>query len=129
MSISFKKSMLAVTIISALTAGISGIAAAASKDHGPTVPITDVASTPGNPLWLVAGGHDRGDHDRGGHDRGDHDQGGWGYFGFPYFMSGNGYDGMYQAWPTECSNLAWRLERNHVPYRREQAILANHGCA
>jgi hypothetical protein len=123
MSILFKKSMLALTIVSSLTAGFSGIAAAAPKDHGSTAPITDVASTPGNPLWLVAGGHDRGGHDRGGHDHG-----GWGYFGFPYFMSGNRYDGMYQAWPTECNGLAWRLERNHVPYWKEQAILANRGC-
>jgi hypothetical protein len=124
MSISFKKSMLAVTIVSALTAGFSGIAVAAPKDHVSTAPITEAASTPGNPLWLVADRHDGG-HQR---DRGDHDHGGRGYFGFPYFMSGYGNDGMYQTWPTKCSKLAWRLERNHVPYRREQAILANHGC-
>jgi hypothetical protein len=124
MSISFKKSMLAVTIISALTAGFSGIATAASTGNVPTAPIIGGTSTPGNLLWLVADRHDGGhQHDHGGHDHGDR-----GYFGFPYFMSGYGNDGMYQAWPTECSNLAWRLERNHVPYRREQAILANRGC-
>ncbi|HUQ35623.1 MAG TPA: hypothetical protein VM144_04535 [Aestuariivirga sp.] len=124
MSISFKKSMLAVTIVSSLTAGFSGIAAAAPKDHSPTAPITGVASTPGNPFWLVAGGHDGGGRDRGGRDHG-----GWGYLGFPYFMSGYGYDGMYQASPTVCENLAWRLERKHVPYWKEQAILAKRGCA
>ena len=119
MSISFKKPMLAVAIVSALTAGYSGIAAAEPTDHGPTAPITEVAST-GNSLWLVADGHNGGRQ---------HDRGHRGYFGFPYFMSGYGYDGMYQASPTVCENLAWRLERNHVPYRREQAILAKRGCA
>jgi hypothetical protein len=120
MSISFKKSMLAVTIVSSLTAGFSGIAAAEPKDHGPTAPITDVVSTPGNPLWLVANRHD------GGHE---HDHGDRGYLGFPYFMSGYGYDGMYQASPTACENLAWRLERKNVPHWREQVILAKRGCA
>ena len=107
MSISFKKSMLAIAIVSSLTAGFTGIAAAAGGHGG-------------------GGGRDGGGgHFGGGH----HGFGGRGYFGLPYFNSGYGYDGMYQAWPSECSNLAWRLERNHVPYRREQAILANRGCA
>ena len=119
MSISFKKPMLTVTIVSALTAGFSGIAAAAPTDHVPTAQFTEVASTPGNPLWLVADGHN------GGHR---HDHGDRGHFGFPYFMSGYGNDGMYQAWPTECNGLAWRLERHHIPYWKEQAILANRGC-
>lgn len=119
MSISFKKSMLAVTLVSALTAGFSGIAAAKSTDHVPTAPITEAASTPGNPLWLVADRHNGGHH---------HDHGGWGHSRFPHFMLGFGNDGMYQDWPTECSGLAWRLEHKHVPYWKEQAILANRGC-
>ena len=114
MSISFKKPMLAVTIVSALTAGFSGIAAAAPTGHVPTAPITEVASTSGNPLWLIAYRHKVGHHHHHG-DRG-------------YFVFGYGNDGMYQAWPSVCRNLAWRLERNNVPYRREQAILANRGC-
>ena len=118
MSISFNKPLLAVVIISASIAGISGIAVATPAGNVPTAPIVGDASTPGNAFWLVADKHNGGHH---------HDHSGRGHFR-PHFMLGFGNDGMYQDWPTECSGLAWRLEHNNVPYWKERAILSNHGC-
>jgi hypothetical protein len=143
-----KKFMLVATLTSALVAGTVGTAQAApdfksafkqtqnptlvfpalpkhASDIHPPIPgkqIEDVSNHVYNPdhdRWPISGGHRLWRH----HDRD---------FGYNYSwdpdMFAYGY-GLYQFPAETCRSLALRLEKRHLPFSEERAILRNRGCA
>ena len=143
-----KKFMLVAALTSALVAGAVGTVQAApdfknsfeqaksplfvfpvlpkhAADIQPPIPgkqIEDVSNhayDPHHDRWPISGGQHFWRH---------HDNG----FGYNYWwdpdMFAYGY-GLNQFPVETCRSLALRLEKRHLPFSEERAILRNHGCA